>query len=100
MVATMTQVPADLSIMPLSDLREARTRARRSLELARMRAHPEDSTAAERLEKLRLEVELLTEELIHRYAEDLSLVDSLLGGAYAQSKARNDAPLGQRAGGS
>jgi hypothetical protein len=37
------------------------------------------------LAELRLRAEALTEELIHRYAADLALVDSLLEPAYPRS---------------
>ena len=80
-----------LEDLPLDELRAMRTTARRSLELARMRARTDDQAAMAEIERLRLAVEVSTEELIRRYEGDLSLVDRLLGAPYAQSTSRREA---------
>jgi hypothetical protein len=66
---------------PIEDLRALRVRARRDAEFVRLRARQEEG-AAERLAELDARVRSLTDALISRYAEDLSLVDSLLDPAY------------------
>lgn len=68
----------DLSGMPLAELREERMAARRALELAQLRMRQTADSPQEELEELRARVAVLTEELIARYAADLSRVDSLL----------------------
>ncbi len=71
-----------LDALPLAQLRADRTAARRDLEIAQMRARQHDGIADGALGRLRETVTALTEELIARYAADLSLVDSLLDGSY------------------
>jgi hypothetical protein len=76
-------VRTSLVARPLDQLRTDRMTARRDLELAQMRARQHDGVAGGSLERLRDLVAALTEELIARYASDLSLVESLLDGSYA-----------------
>lgn len=71
-----------LDVLSLDRLRADRTAARRDLELGQMRARQHDGIADSALSGLRERVSALTEELIARYAADLSLVDSLLDGSY------------------
>ena len=76
---------ADPAAMPMDELRAVRARSRRAAELARLRtrqdaARPEGQ--ADDLRALEAQASALTDELIARYAADLSLVDSLLGEAY------------------
>jgi hypothetical protein len=82
----LSRDPAALS---MAELRSLRVRAKRELELARMRSGPDDEKGQARIVDLRLDVNSLTDELIRRYAGDLTLVDSLLNGAYAQ----DDTPM-------
>ena len=74
-----------LSDLTMVGLRVERTRCRQALELARLRARHDGGPTAEVLAELRRRAEALTEELIHRYAADLTLVDSLLEPAYPRS---------------
>lgn len=73
----------DPATMAIDDLRARRLRVRRAAEVARMRRDaPGDATTPAVLADLEAESRLLTDELIARYAADLSLVDSLLDPAY------------------
>jgi hypothetical protein len=80
--------------LSLAEVRKRRTDARRQLELARMRAHTGDEAESAELTRLHDLVADLTEQLITRYAADLSLVDSLLGGAYARGATPDAASTG------
>lgn len=78
-------MPADLAAMSMDELRAVRSRSRRAAELARLRTRQDAARAEEQADDLRAleaRVSALTDELIARYAADLSLVDSLLGEAY------------------
>ena len=68
--------------LSMADLRAERMRARRTAELARLRSRQSGDGAADDLAGLDATVRVLTDELISRYAADLSLVDSLLDPAY------------------
>jgi hypothetical protein len=68
--------------LTISALRVARSSARRELEVAQMRARQHAPDAPDTVAALRARVDVLTEELITRYREDLGLVDSLLDPAY------------------
>lgn len=72
----------DVDGLSLEDLRARRMRARRLAELARLRARQGGEAAVEQVALLDAEVRTLTDALIDRYAEDLTLVDSLLDPAY------------------
>jgi hypothetical protein len=89
---------SDLSAIPMAELRESRTTARRALELVRMRSHVGDADAVARVDELRDQVDALTAELIRRYAADLTLVDSLLSGTYARSVTSDWTSTGHRVG--
>ncbi len=73
---------APLSTLGLDELRARRADARRAAELAHLRAKQGGPSPAEPLATLDARVDALTEELIARYAADLTLVDSLLEPAY------------------
>ena len=76
---------ADLSQWPLTELRSARSRARRAAEFARLRSRQGTGPvpgAAEEAVDLEAQVDRLTDELVSRYAADLGLVDSLLDEPY------------------
>ena len=77
-----TPAGESLERMPLEDLRACRTSARRAVELMKLRARQGGQGDPHDLELLVRKVDELTEELIARYAADLSLVDSLLAPAY------------------
>jgi hypothetical protein len=66
----------------MEDLRARRAAARRAAEIAHLRARQGGGADADTLAGLDATVADLTDELIARYAEDLSLVDSLLEAAY------------------
>ena len=91
---------ADVADLPLDELQSMRMRARRALELARLRtrqsgpatAGDSDGAGTADLAGLETQVTALTDELIARYAADLSLVDSLLGEAYPAQVTRKAAP--------
>jgi hypothetical protein len=82
----------DLNQLALADLRSERIRCRRSLELARLRSRQDGVPSAGELDDLRARADALTEELIRRYAADLSLVDSLLEAAYPHDVGSASAP--------
>lgn len=85
---------ADLAAMPMDELRAVRAHSRRAAELARLRSR-QDTARTERqdgdLGELEAQVGALTDELIARYAADLSLVDSLLGEPYPAQVTRKAA---------
>ena len=83
---------ADLSQLSLADLRSERIRCRRSLELARLRSRQEGGPSPGDIGDLRARADALTEELIRRYAADLSLVDYLLEAAYPHDVGSAPAP--------
>jgi hypothetical protein len=72
----------DLTSLTLDDLRSQRAQARRTAELARLRARQGGEPPAHEVARLDAVVRALTDELITRYAADLTLVDSLLAPAY------------------
>lgn len=74
--------PHDLASLDFDDLRARRTVARRTAELARLRARQGGEPGPDEVARLDALVTALTDELIARYAADLSLVDSLLGPPY------------------
>ena len=76
----MSVGPADVASLGIAELRSRRSTARRSLEVARLRARQD--RAPQRVAELEHLVEQLTEELIARYRDDLTLVDSLLDATY------------------
>lgn len=80
--------------MPMDELRAVRARSRRAAELSRLRIR-QDTARTERqdgdLGELEAQVAALTDELIARYAADLSLVDSLLGEPYPAQVTRKAA---------
>lgn len=85
---------ADISAMPMDELRALRVRSRRAAELARLRSRQDAARihgADDDLGGLEAWVTVLTDELIARYAADLSLVDSLLGEAYPAQVTREAA---------
>ncbi|MCX6432815.1 MAG: hypothetical protein NTX29_08500 [Actinobacteria bacterium] len=73
---------APLPTLGMDELRARRADARRNAELAHLRAKQGVPSAADSLAALDARVDALTEELIARYAADLTLVDSLLEPAY------------------
>jgi hypothetical protein len=73
---------AGLGGLSLDDLRKQRSIARRRAEVAHLRARQGGVPDSDVLAELDAEVTSLTDELIARYAKDLSLVDSLLAPAY------------------
>ena len=75
-------VATELSGLGLEDLRMRRSLARRTAELARLRARQGGEPGPEEVARLDALVVALTDELIARYAADLSLVDALLDPAY------------------
>jgi hypothetical protein len=77
--------PAEVAGLSLAGLRAERTACRRQLELLTLRSRRSEAREQEALAKVRAYVGLLTDELIARYAADLSLVDSLLEPAYSAS---------------
>ena len=85
---------ADIAAMPIDELRALRARSRRAAEIARLRSR-QDSARIDSgdgdLGDLEAQVAALTDELIARYAADLSLVDSLLGEAYPAQVTRRAA---------
>ena len=82
MTLVVTDHPgSDLASLSMGDLRSARARARRALELAQLRSRQVDG-GAEQIAALTERVRALSDELIRRYADDLSLVDSLLDPPY------------------
>jgi hypothetical protein len=83
----------DFSAMPMDELRVLRARSRREAELVRLRSRQDGARtdANGDLEELQARVDMLTSELIARYAADLSLVDSLLGEAYPAQVTRKAA---------
>jgi hypothetical protein len=87
-----TWTDVDPRTLSLDVLRANRTTARRQLELARMRVRLDNPAAVEELDQLRSVVEALTEELIRRYAADLSLVDNLLASTDARETASGPRP--------
>jgi hypothetical protein len=74
--------PLDLASLELDDLRARRTVARRTAELARLRARQGGEPGPDEVARLESVVTALTDELISRYAADLSLVDALLAPPY------------------
>lgn len=87
-------MPADLAAMPMEELRALRVRSRRAAELARLRSRQDAARvdgADDDLRGLEARVSVLTDELIARYAADLSLVDALLGEAYPAQVTREAA---------
>ena len=82
---------ADLEALSIDDLRSRRMRVRRAAEVARLRARQGGSARAEHVDRLDADLRALTDELIARYAADLTLVDSLLDPAYPAG----DAPVGR-----
>ena len=88
----MDQPSPDVSAITLVELRAERTRCRRALELARLSSRQPDGPTADDLVVLRARIHALTEELISRYASDLSLVDSLLVAAYPHRVGSKPAP--------
>ena len=87
----------DPASLTMDDLRALRARVRRAAEVARLRTRQPTTPATEAVreaEELEGQVAVLTDELIARYAADLGLVDSLLGGAYpADGTRRGEAGL-------
>jgi hypothetical protein len=71
-----------LSDLTMAGLRARRAAARRDAELAHLRARQGGPSDTVSLAALDAGVEVLTDELIARYAADLALVDSLLEPAY------------------
>lgn len=87
-------MPADLAAMPMDELRAVRARSRRAAELVRLRTRQDAARKDgqdDELRTLETQVSALTDELIARYAADLSLVDSLLGEAYPAQVTRRAA---------
>lgn len=78
MPITTDTADADVTTMPMPELRAERTRARRVLELSVMRSRQSHVDGHEAVDQLQARVHVLTEELIRRYCADLTLVDSLL----------------------
>lgn len=74
--------PLDLASLDLDELRARRRVARRAAELARLRARQGGEPGPDEVARLDSIVSDLTDELISRYAGDLTLVDSLLGPPY------------------
>lgn len=74
--------PLDLASLDLDDLRARRTVARRTAELARLRARQGGEPGPDEVARLDSIVSALTDELIARYAANLDLVDALLGPPY------------------
>lgn len=72
----------DLHALPLADLRSRRARVRRAAEVSRLRARQGADAGEGAQAGLDAESSALTEELIARYAADLTLVDSLLLPSY------------------
>ena len=73
---------APLPALGMDELRALRADARRNAELAHLRAKQGGPSSADTLAALDAWVDEFTEELIARYAADLTLVDSLLEPAY------------------
>ncbi len=63
---------------PIDEIRNARNAARRELEIVQMRLRQTRDATDTTIEGLRARVAELTEALIAAYADDLTLVDSLL----------------------
>lgn len=78
----MTPTVPDVESLTMSQLREARLRDRRALELAILRHRGSGEALPDDVAELRARVDAVTAELIRRYSADLSLVDSLLDPAY------------------
>lgn len=86
-------VTTELAGLDLEDLRLRRSLARRTAELARLRARQGGEPGPEEVARLDALVTALTDELIARYAADLSLVDALLDPPYpAKVTARTKVP--------
>ena len=68
--------------LSMEELRARRATARRTAEIAHLRARQGGGADAAALAELDARVTALTDELIARYADDLMLVDSLLEPAY------------------
>jgi hypothetical protein len=68
--------------LSMDELRTQRSVARRRAEVAHLRARQGGPSDVDALELLDADVTALTDELIARYAVDLTLVDSLLEPAY------------------
>jgi hypothetical protein len=81
-MASARQRHGSLSDLPFEELRRCRAEARREAELARMRSRQAGRVPSEEVARLDAAARALTDELIARYAADLSLVDSLLIPAY------------------
>lgn len=81
-----------LGDLALTSLRAERSRCRQELELARLRSRQEGGPSPDDIAALRAQAEDLTDELIRRYAADLTLVDSLLEPAYPRGKGSGRAP--------
>jgi hypothetical protein len=77
----------DLSAMPIERLRSERMEARRALELAHLRMRQEGGGGQALVDSLHRRVAGLTDELIRRYAADLTLVDGLLDAGAAGRQA-------------
>jgi len=67
-----------LADLPLVELRSRRMLARRIAEVTQLRSRQAGAVPAGDLARAEAEASALTDELIARYAADLSLVDSLL----------------------
>ena len=80
---------SSVEALSLDDLRHQRISARRAAEFEHLRARQGDGTTAPELARLDARVRELTDELIRRYAADLSLVDSLLDRAYPADGTRD-----------
>jgi len=87
---SLSAVPesALLSELTLADLRARRRSARRQLELVQLRARQTQGVDEGPIERLKSEVEALTNELISRYESDLGLVDLILGVGPSDGEAR------------
>ena len=77
-----SQPRVDVPSLTMADLRGRRAEARKCAELAHLRAKQGGPPATASVSALDADVEVLTDELIARYAADLTLVDSLLEPAY------------------
>jgi hypothetical protein len=69
----------DLSTLSLAELRLSRRHARSQLEVAQLRARQSQGVDGAPIERLKVMVDRLTDELIARYERDPGLIDLILG---------------------